>query len=657
MRLQLLLFFFLPVFYALPAQDRYSPWGVVPESDLKMTVYPSDSTAGAVVLQDVGNIHLDENNRGDWVVKFEYWRRIKIFNTASLDQGNLLIHYSADKSIEKINDLDVQVIFPDGTVKKVKSDNIYTEKVADHWKIKKVFIPGLQPGCVVEYRYKLTKSYISSLYDWYFQDDIPVRWSEITVIIPEFFDYAFIMKNIGKLDIDEQNKFKKERISYGEKYKAGISRFGMSNLPALKEEPFITTIDDYRAGIQFQRTYSTVLLSTDDSASVSWKSLAMRMCLMPDFGVQYIFKRYSENLWADFSKNIEGDSVEVLMEKARKFVSGQIKWNEDFSAYAEQTLDDAYRNKTGNSAEINMTVIALLRRAGLRAYPVMVSTRDNGKVQSEYPLERQFNSVVAAVRHHDTLTLIDAIDPYIPVGRMHAMHYNDQSWLVDVERPEWIKTTPPEAAIVWLAKMQLHEAGNLTGSMDVQAGNDIATLWRNAIKEEEKETFVRENILQGYKECRFDSLVISDREEVDKPLKLKMEIDITDAANIINDYIYVKPVLDFILLENPFKSEQRSYPVSFPYPMKASYVMNLQIPAGYDLVELPKQERITLPDNLGNITFSCSKDKLDPRMIQTVLKMQLKGLEFDVPYYDALRTYFNLVAEKTAFQLVLKKTN
>jgi hypothetical protein len=52
-----------------------------------------------------------------------------------------------------------------------------------------------------------------------------------------------------------------------------------------------------------------------------------------------------------------------------------------------------YKDKTGNVAEINLMLTAMLRYASLNANPVLVSTRSNGI--SFFPNRSAFNYVIA----------------------------------------------------------------------------------------------------------------------------------------------------------------------------------------------------------------------------------------------------------------------
>lgn len=114
-----------------------------------------------------------------------------------------------------------------------------------------------------------------------------------------------------------------------------------------------------------------------------------------------------------------------------RFVGNHIKWNEEYRYTLDGSLDDAFNRKTGSSAELNLAVVALLRRAGLDAVPMLISTRNNGQPYAQYPFRSQFNSVVAYLHKGNSGVVLDATNPYLPVGQVRIQHNNGSGWLVD----------------------------------------------------------------------------------------------------------------------------------------------------------------------------------------------------------------------------------
>jgi hypothetical protein len=55
------------------------------------------------------------------------------------------------------------------------------------------------------------------------------------------------------------------------------------------------------------------------------------------------------------------------------YVKATVKWNDYYGFSCDDGVKTAYKNKLGNVAEINLMLTAMLRTAGLKANPVLVS--------------------------------------------------------------------------------------------------------------------------------------------------------------------------------------------------------------------------------------------------------------------------------------------
>jgi hypothetical protein len=98
---------------------------------------------------------------------------------------------------------------------------------------------------------------------------------------------------------------------------------------------------------------------------------------------------------------------------------------------------------------------------------------------------------------------------------------------------------------------------------------------------------------------------------------------------------------------------RRDYPVNFYGPVRANYVIRLTLPEGFVPEELPAASRLGLPNQTGSISFACQKE--DEQHLQLSLRMTLINAEYGPEYYDYLRKFFDIVAEKVNTKLVLKK--
>lgn len=627
-------------------------WGVIPPEDLSMTHCARDSSATAYVLQDAGVIKLIHTDHGPEVV-FSRHRRVKIFDPKAFDEGNLRIYYRSNRKAEKFEDLEVQTISPDGVRKKVKSDNVFTEIQTDQFNAKKVFIPNLEKGTIIEYRYKLRSSDYYTLYDWYFQEEIPVRWSQVEVSLPEYSRYASFSREPRPYDLLETRMDKPEFFSNAQ-YNRRVTTYGYAHMPALKDdEPFVKNANDHLARLWFQRELD--FWRTTEEDSVGWSDLSYTLTQLPLLGWEYLDTTAHESMWKAFvaQRDSKQDSTQWPYE-ALKFVSHQISWDGNFARISHIGVDEAFSRKKGSSAEINLAVLALLKRMQIRAYPVLLSTRQHGEPIPHYPYIPQFNALIALAIVGNDSFLLDATNPYYAVNQLNLDCYNKTGWVVNGQKPFWIPIREMEESATYLGEMTLTETGDLKGKFTITVGGGQASFWRQkALESKDKSTFFRETFAQDYPGAQLDSIVMEPLDNNDLPLKIDLNCHIPGAASVINDYLYLKPVLDFMIRKNPFDRPSRVLPINLHVPLKVQYVLNLNLPPNYQVEELPAPARISLPENGGRIQFNCG---INPqKQIQLVYKVQITRLEYPPEEYGALRHFFALIEEKNELQLVLRK--
>lgn len=647
----LALFFILLANLVFSQANNPPKWGDIPESDLKMTVYADDTSANAVVLSDYGHIFFKYNSDRGFIAYFFHHRRLKVFDKSAFQEGNLLIpFYSADYT-EKMKDLDVVVIAPDGTKTKVKTDNIFTEKITKRISAKKVFIPNLQKGSVVEYRYLIETDDWLTLRPWYFQEDNPVRRSEIELNIPEYFEYIHlnnITKPFALNELTEKTEFS------GGSSRTITRRMVMEDMPAMKEEPFVTTLDDYRSNVRFQLKRINYPNRSRDILS-TWHKLAEDLETLEGFGEQYLKRGRYDKIWKAFQRQITpGMDTKDLAELARTFVSNNIKWNGNYRVFVNNgSLNDAFERKTGSSAEINLALLALLREAGLYAWPMLVSTRSNGFCYQEYPFVEQFNTVVVWLQDDTGGLLLDATNPFYPLNFVNDEVYNFAGWVARKGTPAWQPLSPPEYSMTEMAKMTLREDGTLDGQVTIKAGGHSAVYFREKIAADAQGAFLKERYDDKFPETTIDSTQVEGLEAVQQPVVLKFRATYPNAGQVVNDFIYLSPIADFYIDENPFKALTRLYPVNFPYPIKVQYVALVKIPPGYKLEDAPPPTNLKFPNDGGSVMHSVSTP--EEGVIQVNMRLTIKQLDFMPDEYEGLRQFFDRIAQKLDEQIVLKK--
>ena len=104
--------------------------------------------------------------------------------------------------------------------------------------------------------------------------------------------------------------------------------------------------------------------------------------------------------------------------------------------------------------------------------------------------------------------------------------------------------------------------------------------------------------------------------------------------------------------ENPFTAAERQYPVEMPYAMDETYLLNMEIPKGYTVEEVPKSAKVAFNEDEGFFEYIVQKSD-DVVMLRSRIK--LNKATFAPEDYEGLRAFFGFVVKKQNEQIVLKK--
>ena len=126
-----------------------------------------------------------------------------------------------------------------------------------------------------------------------------------------------------------------------------------------------------------------------------------------------------------------------------------------------------------------------------------------------------------------------------------------------------------------------------------------------------------------------------------------------DLAEENSDIIYLNPMFGHGYKENPFKSAERHYPVEMPYTIDRTYTLQLEVPQGYAVDELPKSMLVKLneqDEGMFEYRISQSGDNISFRS-----RIRINRTYFLPEEYEMLREFYNMVVMKHAEQIVFKK--
>lgn len=208
----------------------------------------------------------------------------------------------------------------------------------------------------------------------------------------------------------------------------------MTHLMFVYQDPDNRELSQHEAWFKL-RNSGFVIVNSD-----SWQLLHKRMRKSPYF-CKPLMKSFPLNsdLQA-IADNSEFTERDVTIKKIYDYVAANILWDSTFSNHINNSPEKVLKNGIGSSAEINMTLVYLLRRAGIDAFPALGATSDFGRIDTSYANEIQFNTVFAVVRmNNNSCFLMDCSMRNHPYNKLPMKDFNNFCWAVAPESDFFIE--------------------------------------------------------------------------------------------------------------------------------------------------------------------------------------------------------------------------
>ncbi len=622
------------------SQTTYVPtFGEPTQQDFSIMSYPPDPEATGVVLYERGDYSV-ENREGYIMLIKKIHRKIKVFDANKFTGGTVEIpYYNEDDEGERVT--KITAITHNGISKKyLASDAIFDVDEFQNWSAKRFTFPDIQDGSILEYIYTIETPYFGLLGGWSFMNDLPTLYSELHTEIPGNFTYNRTLYGNRKLD-EEMAEIKKSCFHLpGFKVPGDCesATYAMKNIPAFKKEEYMLSPNNYKPSIKFELAQIIDLDESRRGFAKTWKELDNTLKYHKKLGRQLKNTGF-------FKDNLPSSLLSTAdkMERAKGIfyhIQKQMTWNKWIGIYTDKGVKEAYEQKSGNSAEVNLSLANALIAAGLDAQIMLLATRKEAIPSKQYPVRTDFNYSIVFLQIGKDKYFLDATEKYAPFGTLPLRALNITGRVLDFKKGSYWEPIVPQAKNMHYINAQLtaNPDGIFTGKISEVSTGHISIAKREAYNDFTKEEQIKRK--QSNNEfLNISDLAIENATDLEQPYKEEYNISLYGQQVAQHNFLYPFFMQKFFA-ENPFQKEKRLYPIDFGFPVINNYLISIDLADVYKVEKLPENKLVRLPEDDGSLSvvYDQSGSKVNIR-----LSLRLNNTSYPTEAYKSLQEFFSVL--------------
>ena len=634
------------------AQKELPAYGKIDKADLLLKECEFDKDAEAYKLMSFGDVRYNVSGE-DFNILTDTRIRIKILKDKGLDKANIKLRFYSKNNYESIRNISGVTYNLDNSgnvvITKLDKASVYTKNITNQISEVAFTMPDVKVGSVIEYKFSDSKKSIGDIDDWYFQDDIPTRISMYRILIPQVF--KFVSQLLTYQKAEQKNEDVNETMIYNQSTISNISEektYILRNVQALRDEPFMGAEKDYLQRVTYQLGRIDYPDGHSEEIKTTWAKLSQDLLEDEDFGLQ-LKKNLPHTKGLDDSlKNVQGDYNKMLV--IHNYVRRNMNWSGAEGIYSMNGIKSAWDKKSGSASELNFILINLLRAADLDAYPLLVSTKDNGTVNTLYPFLRQFNNTMTCVFIGDKKYILNAADKYNPAYLIPYNVLDNDALIVDKDKGGWIKLSDEKdrwrSVVSFFAEITPDAAmkGKATIYSYGYSKNPRVKKWK-----EDKSNF-KDYFTKAFTGIKVENIEVENADIDTLPLQQKMDFILP--LNSSGEYKYFTLNLFQGLEKNPFIADERRTDVDFNYKQSFTITGKVTIPDDYEFDELPKNIKMIMPD-----TSIILQRLIQPAdgSIDFRINLDFKKSFYAANEYPLLQEFYKKLFSTLNEQIVIKK--
>lgn len=627
---------------AFPAVDDWQP---IDPADLALKDNPKAPGADAMILYRDSMIDARQSFNLEYI-------RIKVFTQAGTKWADVEIPFV--KGFDDIQDIRARTIRPDGTIVNfdAKPFEKTVVKVSGLKYLAKTFtLPDVQPGCLVEYRYR--DQYDPNTYfndEWTLQEELFTRLAHFAVkpyqgptALGLSFRYYHMPTHVAPQP--QPNGW------YG---------FEVHDVPGLEDEAYMPPAKSLQARVEF---YYRTAAEQKETVDEFWKRMGKSWNETVD---RYVDKKGA--LAADVARTISPDDPPET--KLRKIYSRVLQIRnlsmEDSKTQKEEkteklklnmNVEDVLKHGYGSSRQMNYTFIGLLRAAGFDATALFVAPRTGDMFSPEMRDTKQLNADIVWVHSGTKDYFLDPGARFYPFGLLPWSEFSTSG--IRVSKDGGTLTQTPDlpstgSTIVRHADIAMDDEGSVTGKLLVDF-TGLAGAARRLDERDEDEAGRKKALHDEIKgwlpgDSTFEVTTVANWDNIDEPLHVEGTVKVSGVGTSAGRRMLVPAELFQASQAKAFQSQKRVNPIYFNHPFEETDDIKLSLPSGFKPDALPPAAAVKPgPTIFCEIAVESKGDQVEVKR-----HLVINAISFAATSYPAFRNFFNSVKTNDDAQIVLQ---
>ena len=549
--------------------------------------------AGAIIMKDIGKTTVFKN----FTYTTTEHEQIKILNKRGVNEYcEVVIPYSTE--YQNIEILDASTTTPNGEIIKpgpkaindVTPPFIVSAPIYSDVKYRTITMPGCTPGATIDYKVRITtiKPYMDN--NFFDSDNLqtsdPIEVSEYEVSIPKDmkFEYRQYRFNATPAIVA-----KGDRLVY---------TWGLKNIPQIIPEQNMPPISDLS---------NRVAISTVSS----WDALAKWYWGLA--GDQYGTDKDMDQKIDELTKGLS--KTDEKIRAIYNYISMNIRYvgiEFGIEGYKPHKAEDVFRNKYGDCKDHATLLIAMLRHAGVTAYPVLVDTAGIRKMDPTLPSPGQFDHEIIAIPQDNGnggYWFLDSTSDVTNYKDLPPMDQGRDVVVIEKDKAHIVKTPvfpPGKNSISDLRKVKINGDNSLNIDMQLVYSGVYEMFEKSMLrgmKPLQRKSFIESTANEVCPGAVVNDYTISDIYNLNIPVTISLNFTCQDYVIKAGNLLIVKvPTISMQNLSQLVARDTRTYPLVIGYNFEKANKVTFNIPEGYSIRYMPDNTKFS--NKFGNFAVS-----------------------------------------------------